>query len=127
MEVGVVKLVSIACLLIGASHIVKPEAWVRFFILIREKGEAGAFINGFIHFPLGALIVAFHNVWSGIGLLLTLVGYGLIVKGVVCFIFPGLALRSLGRVSIERAWEFRVAGVFWVALGLLFAYSVISR
>ena len=127
MELAVMKLSAIAFLLIGVSHVVKPDAWVRFFVRVREQGEAGAFINGLIHFPLGALIVSFHDVWTGIPLVLTLVGYGLILKSIVCFIFPTLSLRSLNRVSAERAWEFRVAGIFSVALGGLFAYSVIQR
>ena len=127
MEEAVLKFAAISFLLIGVSHIVRPRAWVEFFQLIRNQGEAGAFINGLIHFPVGALIVAFHNVWTGIPIVLTLVGYGLVLKGIVCFVFPALALRSLDRVSLDRAWEFRVAGLFSVALGGLFAYSVLAK
>ena len=127
MEEAILRLAAISFLLIGVSHIARPTVWVELFQLIREKGEAGAFINGFIHFPLGALIVAFHNVWTGIPIVLTLIGYGLILKGIVCFVFPAHALRSLKRVSIERAWELRVAGLFSVALGGLFAYSVLAK
>jgi hypothetical protein len=51
---------------IGLSHILQPKAWAEFFIILRGKGEAGAFMDGFLNLPLGAFIVAFHNIWSGI-------------------------------------------------------------
>lgn len=127
MEEGIQKLAVICFLLNGLSHIFQPKVWVNFFIALREKGEAGAFINGFVHYPLGALIVAFHNVWHGIPLVLTLIGYGFVLKGLVCFVFPKLALRSLERVSMERSWEFVAAGVFSVGLGGLFLYSLLSK
>jgi len=111
----------------GLSHIFQPKAWVEFFIVVREKKEIGAIINGFIHYPLGAFIVAFHNVWVGIPLVLTLIGYALLLKGLICFVFPKLALASLNRVSIERAWEFVVAGFISVALGCLVLFSLVNK
>lgn len=125
MEDAVLTYSAIAFLLIGLSHIFHPSIWVKFFILIREQGEAGAFINGLIHFPMGALIVAFHNVWEGLPTVLTLIGYGLLLKGVVCFLIPRLALRSLDRVSMDRSWEFVAAGIFSVGLSGLFFYCLV--
>lgn len=124
MEEAMQKLAAICFLLIGLSHIVRPRAWAEFFILIREKREAGALINGFIHFPLGALIVAFHNVWGGIFSILTLIGYGLLLKGLICFVFPGVALKSLDRVSLDKAGEFVWAGIVLVGIACLFLYSL---
>lgn len=127
MEEAVEKLAVICFLLIGLSHIFQPKTWVRFFIKLREMGDVGAFINGFIHFPLGAVIVAFHNVWSGIPLVLTLIGYGLLLKGLVCFVFPALTLRSLNRVSLKRSYELVAAGIVQVVLAGLFLYSLLTR
>jgi uncharacterized protein YjeT (DUF2065 family) len=127
MEEAIQKLAVISFLLIGLSHIFQPRVWVNFFTDIREKREVGAFINGFIHFPLGALIVAFHNIWRGIPLVLTLIGCGLLLKGMICFVFPRIALKSLDRVSLEKSWEFVVAGVFSVGIACLFLYSLLSK
>ena len=86
MESAIQKLAIICFFVIGISHITQPRAWAQFFIEIREKGEIGSFIAAFIHFPLGALIVSFHNVWQGSPLLLTLIGYSLLLKSIVYFV-----------------------------------------
>ena len=83
MELAVQKLAIVNFFVIGLSHIIQPRAWARFFIDIREKGATGSFIIAFIHFPLGALVVAFHNVWHGLPMILTFIGYGLLLKSLV--------------------------------------------
>lgn len=127
MEEAVEKFAVISFFIIGVSHIFQPKVWVEFFVRVREKGKAGAFINALIHFPLGALIVAFHNVWHGIPLILTLLGCGLLVKGFINLVFPKIGMKSLERVSLEKSWEFVAAGVFSVGIALLLLYSLLNR
>lgn len=117
--VGIERLAAIAFIVTGLSHIAAPRVWARFFIGLREKGEIGGLINAWIHFPLGALIVSFHWLWTWPQGLVTLLGCGLALKGAVYFIAPRLALRSLAHVSEEKAGRFRVAGLNAVALGLV--------
>jgi len=124
MERSVEVLAIILFGITGLSHILQPRAWVAFFILLRDKGEAGAFVDGFLNLPVGAVIVAFHNAWSGIPLVLTLVGWGLLVKSLIRFCAPAQAVRIMARVSLERAWEFQVAGAGLVALASLLGYHV---
>ena len=127
MEVAIEKLAVICFFLIGISHIVQPRAWAEFFIRLREKGTTGSFINGWIHFPLGALIVAFHNVWHGVPAILTVLGYAWVIKGFIYFVFPQYGLKMMQRVSVERAWYFVVAGIVMATLGGLLLFSLISR
>jgi uncharacterized protein YjeT (DUF2065 family) len=109
---------------VGLSHILQPKAWAEFFILLRGKGEAGAFVDGFLNLPLGGVIVGFHNTWSGIPVVLTLVGWCLLIKGLIRFCAPKQALRMMARVSVKRSWEFRVAGAALVVLAGLVGYGV---
>jgi uncharacterized protein YjeT (DUF2065 family) len=127
VEEAIQKIAVISFFIIGLSHIFQPLLWTKFFIAIREKEETGAFINGFIHFPLGALIAAFHNVWQGIPIILTFIGYGLVLKGLICFVFPKLALKSLARVSPEKSWEMVVAGIILIGISGLILYSLITK
>lgn len=56
--------------------------------------------------------------------MLTLVGWGLIIKSLIRFCAPKLALRMMARVSLERSWEFQVAGAALVILAGLLGYGV---
>ena len=124
MERSVEVLAIILFGVLGLSHILQPKPWVEFFILLRGKGEAGAFVDGFLNLPLGAVIVAFHNTWSGIPGVLTLVGWCLLIKGLIRFCAPKQALRMMARVCVERSWEFQVAGAALVVQAGLLGYGV---
>ena len=124
-ETSVEKLTALFFFVTGVSHIVQPRAWVRFFTMLREKGEVGSFLNALVHFPLGAFIVAFHNVWHGLPLIVTLIGWGLTVKSTIYFVFPRYGVRMLGTISLERSWHFVVAGVFSVLLAAVIFYALI--
>jgi hypothetical protein len=112
---------------LGFSHILEPRAWTEFFILLRGNGKAGVFIDGFLNLSLGSLIIGFHNTWSGIPLVLTLVGWGLLIKSLIRFCAPRLTLTILAKVSVDRRWGFQVAGVGLVGLASLMAYAVYTR
>jgi uncharacterized protein YjeT (DUF2065 family) len=114
-------------LVIGLSHVLQPRVWVEFFTWLRAKGHAGVFVNGFLSLGFGSFIVAFHNVWTGLPVILTLVGWAQVVKGLLSFVVPRLGLRSLHRVSYERANEFVIGGVFFLALSALMAYLALTR
>jgi hypothetical protein len=109
---------------VGLSHLLQPKAWVEYFILLRSKGEAGAFVDGFVHLPLAGLIIAFHNVWSGIPAVLTLLGWAFLIKSLSRFCIPRLGLRMMARVSVERSREFQVAGAALMVLAGLIGYGV---
>ena len=113
---------ALSFLVIGLSHLLQPHAWVDFFVRLRDQGASGAFTEGFLALTFGALIVSFHNVWSGLPMVLTIVGWGHVVKGLTRFVAPQLSLRLYQRVTPERAWQFRVAGVFALGLAAFLGY-----
>ena len=123
-EMAVEKLVAICCFVIGVSHILQPRAWVKLFLLFRERGELGSIYTGLLHFPLGALVVAFHNVWHGLPMIVTILGWGWLVKGLLYLCYPKHGMRMLNRVSLEKSREFVMAGIVLVVLSLAIAYSL---
>jgi len=124
MERSVEVLAIILFGVLGLSHILQPKAWAEFFIFLRNKGDIGAFVDGFLNLPLAGIIVAFHNTWSGISAVLTLVGWCLLIKSLIRFCAPKLALRVMARVSVERSWEFQAAGAALVVFAGLLGYGV---
>ena len=108
--------------LIGMSHVVRPRAWVDFFVFLRERGEAGVFAVAILNLIFGSIIVAFHNVWSGIPLVLTVVGWTSVIKALLYFTFPAVVLRKLQSLSHERANLVVVGGIFFLLLAGVLGY-----
>jgi hypothetical protein len=77
-----------------------------------------------VNLPLAGVIIGFHNTWSGIPIVLTLVGWSLLIKGLIRFCAPKLGLRMMARVSVERSWEFQMAGAGLAVLADLLGYGV---
>ena len=119
MEAAIQVFALVNLAVIGVSHIVQPRAWVVFFEWLRGKGEAGVFATAFLSLGFGSIIVAFHNVWSGLPMVLTLLGWAQILKAFVYFTWPSYGLRKLQTVSEERANLFVFAGIALVAVAAL--------
>ena len=124
MERAVEILALVHLLPLGVSHIVKRDAWAEFFIVLSEKGRSGVFLHSFLSLWFGSIVAGFHQVWSGPGLVLTLWGWLLILKACHAFLFPGAALRSLQRVSLDKAWHFIPAGVVYLLVAACTAFAL---
>ena len=127
MEQATEIFAAVQFLVIGLSHILQPRVWVEFFTWLRGKGHAGVFVNGFLSLVFGSVIVAFHNVWTGLPTVLTVIGWAQIIKALVSFVMPQWGMRGLQRVSYDRAHEFVIGGVFFLALSALMTYVVLRR
>src|SRR5262249_16278009 len=112
-----------ACLFgVGLSHAWQRLAWVEFFVWLRSQGRCAVFLEGLLSLNCGALVVAFHNVWTGLPVVVTVLGWGMVLKGLVRLAAPGLGLRVYERIEPERAWHFPPAPVFAPLLSALSAY-----
>ncbi len=111
-------------LIIGLSHVVQHKAWGEFFELLYRQGRPGAFANGFLSLITGTLIVAFHNVWHGLPVVLTIIGWLMVVKGFLIFVFPNWGLRSMALPQRKSTRVFIVPGTLFIAVAALLLYSL---
>ena len=111
---------------IGLSHILRPRVWADFFAWLCERGEAGVFANAFLSLVFGSIIVAFHNVWTGIPLVLTLVGWLQVAKALVYFTFPAFGLRKMRIPSDKEPRLFAVPGIGFLVLAALLGYHLLT-
>lgn len=118
-------LVALQATIIAISHIVQPRAWVDFFVWLRGFGHAGVFANGFLTLWFGTIIVVFHPVWSGPEIVVTLLGWGQVVKAGIAFIAPQVSMIGFNRVSPERQHEFVGAGFALLAISGVCWYVVL--
>jgi hypothetical protein len=112
-------------LIIGLSHLMQPRAWVEFFVVLRAQGNVGVFANSFLSLWFGSIIVVGHNVWSGWPIILTVIGWAQLIKAGVGFVAPAVSMRGMQRVSMERAWEFQIAGAIFLVLSGAMAYLLL--
>jgi len=114
----------VTCVVVGLSHLIQRRGWAEVFAGLHRLGKPGAFINGAISLVPGAAIVATHSVWSGPALVLTLLGWLMVVKGAVCFLVPELALKSMARAGAGTGREFVVGGVVLLAIAGVMGYAL---
>ena len=74
MKTGFEIFVALNFAVIGLSHLLQPQVWVDYFTWQRGKGKVGALVNGLHSLAFGSFIVAFHNIWHGLPMLLTIIG-----------------------------------------------------
>jgi hypothetical protein len=126
MERAVEGFTAVCLFGVGISHVLQPLAWVEFFEWLRGQGRCAVFLDGLLTLNFGALVVAFHNVWTGLPVVITLLGWGMVLKGLVRLVAPGMGLRVYERIAPERAWHFRVAGVLALAVSAFSGYLACS-
>jgi hypothetical protein len=112
----------VTCLVVGLSHLMQPQAWAEAFAALHRLGKPGAFTNGGLSLLPGAVFVTTHPVWSGPAMVLTLLGWLLVLKGAVCFLAPELALRGMGRAGAGKGREFTGGGLLLLAVAGVLGY-----
>ncbi len=61
------------------------------------------YLSGMIAFVLGATLILIHNLWvSDWRIIITLIGWVALIKGVVLLIFPGAMRRLSAAISASR-------------------------
>lgn len=115
---------SINFTVVGLSHICQVQAWRDFFQKLHSMGHAGAFANGMITLLMGSLIVSFHNLWSGVPVILTLIGWGYILKATAIFVYPQWNVRSMRNVENSPTLKFRIAGMALLGVALTISLSI---
>ncbi|MEM9422983.1 MAG: hypothetical protein AAF986_10875 [Pseudomonadota bacterium] len=121
-----VQLLMIAPLLIsGLSHIFQPKMWRDFFGMLHNMGTPGVVFRTYaLELTFATIIVAFHQVWQGPGIIITIYGCLLMTKCLISALFPKVGMRSLAMSQTAGNMGFRVAGVALLGLGGLCIWLV---
>ena len=114
--------VSVAFVIVGLSHILCGPRWQAFFEPL-FKNPGGPFVIAMFTLPVGLLIVFTHNHWAwDLGVIVTVYGWGSLLKGTIYFVFPGLPLKLISE-RVRSSRHFAMAGGILLLLGLLLAYD----
>ena len=116
MEHAVAFMIGVSALVVGLSFIVRAKGWAEYLAHVRKAGEPAALIIGYLHLLVGTFIVAFHWIWEGWPLLVTLLGVKAILEGVTYTLFPAVMPAMLGWYASRRGL-FPVFGVLTMIIG----------
>ena len=116
----------VTCLVMGLSHLLQPRVWVEAYAVLHQLGRPGALINGGLSLVPGALFVAAHPAFSGPGIVLTVFGWLLVLKGAICLLAPSLALKSIGKAATGTGRDFVIGGLFLLEVAAAVGYSLLS-
>ena len=126
MESAIQIFVAVNFFVIGLSHIIQRSIWIEYFAKLHSLGRLGPTAEGFLYLNFGALIIAFHNVWTIPEVVLTLIGWFQILKAQLRFVAPAAVLRIYEKMRPERAWQIQMAGGFLLALSAFFVFLALK-
>jgi hypothetical protein len=126
MQTGLQIAFAIQFAIFGLAHLLRPEPLIQFFGVLRTKGESGVVFMALLGVITGSLLVAFHNVWSGIPIVLTIFGWAQLLKGTAYLLFPSFGLRQFERVTPERTTLFRLPGIVLLVMAALLAWHLVT-
>jgi uncharacterized protein YjeT (DUF2065 family) len=116
-------IVAPAFLLIGLSHVVQPQLWVRFFEAVSQTGLATAIIPLYT-LPIALVLVVGHNVWEwGWPLFLTIAGWGMLIKCALYLQVPGLADRVIASTMAKTDRSYRIVGAIMAFFGAVLTWQ----
>jgi len=73
---------------------------------------------------LGLIVVRMHNVWEwSVWLLVTLAGWGMLLKGALFILLPGSVFKSVMKM-FNKEWVFYLGGLVAVVAGCALCYYV---
>jgi hypothetical protein len=116
-----------AFLLMGLSHLLQPQLWVRFFDVMRQTGLAAAIIPIYT-LPFALVLIVGHNVWVwDWPLFLTIAGWGMTIKCALYLLVPGLTDRMLAKKMVKTARTFQIAGAIMAFFGGVLTWQAWTR
>ena len=111
----------------GIVHLVRPGPLVAFYQTLASKKDAGVIYIALLSLITGSFLVAFHNIWTGLPILLTIFGWAQLVKGILYMLIPSVGLRFFERITPDRMNHFRWPGIPLLAVAGLLAWNLIKQ
>ena len=115
LELAIERVAALFYLIMGISLMVRPKIWLNYIDEIqKDKPTPNAY--ALVHLLLGLVIIVFHNIWSfDPSVIITFVGYGVVLKMVIFLLFPKF-LIGLTPKGAQLTKSVRIEGVVFTIL-----------
>lgn len=119
MEQGIQLIISICFLVIGSSMFMRANDWVLWVKHAETQGRVASLIFGTLNLLLGSVIIAFHEVWNGIFIIVTILGFLLCFRGIILLLWPNCLLFIIKKFSRNLNGIIKIAGLAMFAISLV--------
>ncbi|MDB2414216.1 hypothetical protein N9W34_00415 [Rickettsiales bacterium] len=123
MEQAVLLMAGISMLVFGLSYFFRAKEWDAWLLHTEKRGNRASLVFGSVNLLLGSFIVAFHPVWEGIPLILTIMGILAVCKGFSYLLFPQWLPTKLKYVNTSEKPLLQASGIVFIIISLLFLGS----
>lgn len=115
------KISGLMCLLIGFS--VMNKSYMTAIVNELENSKAQFWFAGFVAALIGAITLAFYSTWNTHWpVLITILGWLALLKGIVIMLFPGSMMHSFYR-KFKASGVIMFSGVIAILFGLILLYK----
>ena len=116
------ELIGLYCIIMGAVMLFRKQV-IAAVMDGYYRNEDAIFLPGLLATFLGLMLVLSHNFWSAglLALVVTLVGWAALLKGLWLLFFPNSAVRAIDIFKIkEFSWLY---GIVIIVIGAYLAYA----
>lgn len=117
MEHAISFIIGTTAIVLGLSLIARPRSWLELTKHLHAQGESASLMIGYLHLIIGTFILGFHWKWSGLSLIVTLIGLKAVLEGVIYTLFPKAMLAMLAWYKPRHIIWFRIGGLLTVIIG----------
>lgn len=115
------QLMSVALVVVGLALLLRSDHYVKAY-KSWMKNEGLMLLTAMLTLVVGLAIVLVHNVWvSSWEVLITIVGWGAVLKGVVLLLLPK-EMEKLVNSLMKTKWLLPLGAVIWIVGGLYLGY-----
>jgi hypothetical protein len=120
LSIFVAQVAAIIYLAVGVGILLDKKYYAKVFDTVM-KDMTAMYLGGFMALIIGFALVTFHNEWvKSWEVLVTIIGWVALIKGVLLFAFP-TTLIGLTKPFVNRKY-LNVIAIVAIILGLVFGY-----
>lgn len=113
------KISAIYWLTYGLGFLISSKFYSNQLMNSDRSDSLAVTLQGAIHLYIGAAILTNHFLWDNLlAILVTLLGFMYLAKGIAIIVFPGATLKS-GKSTVKTL---RLSGIGFTLLGILLGY-----
>ena len=124
MEYSIELMTAICFAVLGLSMLFLTADWLAWIKHLQAQGRNTSLVLGSVNLLLGSFIVAFHWVWEGIALIVTVFGILFLFRSIVLLFCPGFLPMMLEKLMPRFNGLVKASGLIIAAIAAALFYDL---